>query len=240
MNWIQGFWPKIECRLVFFTCPTVAPLIEKLFQGRPGPTLIVSLPFNELAAFQKLPPAIWVDARQRDPENVGHSPELYATWYEKKEFVLRAAAMNPFGSDKYVWCDAGICRNPLWVPYLKGFPEESLVPAGRMLVLRLEPFEDTGPADAHGIRGDFTGRTSVGGGILASDVAGWTAWSKAYDGMLLRYYSAGRFIGKDQNIMGSMILDQPELAILIDPPPIMNAVERWFYLLFFLIGHRAV
>jgi len=236
LKWIEGFWPKISCPLVFFTSPELLPLLEAMFAGRPGPTVMVGIPFNEFTAFKKVSPITWISARQLDLEQVGHSPELYATWFEKKEFVLRAAAMNPFRTDKYVWCDAGICRYPEWIPYLQRFPKAELIPAERMLVLRLESFEDSGPADTHGIRGEFTGRNSVGGGILASDVAGWTAWSKAYDDMLFRYYSAGRFIGKDQNIMGSMILDRPESAELVDPPSVMSSVQRWFYLLFFLGG----
>jgi hypothetical protein len=238
LKWIEEFWPKIPCRLVFFTCPKILPLIEKMFADRPGPTRIVGIPFMDFAAFNKLPPTLWIDAKKLDTENVGHSPELYATWYEKKEFVQRAIALNPFGSDKYVWCDAGICRYPAWIPYLMPFPKAEIVPAGRMLVLRIEPFDHFQSAEADGIYGEFTGKNSVGGGILASDIAGWTAWSIAYDAMLIRYHFAGRFIGKDQNIMGSMILERPELAILLDPPPIMSGVERWFYLLFCLAGVR--
>jgi hypothetical protein len=71
---------------------------------------------------------------------------------------------------------------------------------------------------------------------MASCSTGWKAWSSAYDAMLLKYVRAGRFIGKDQNIMASMILEQPSLAVLVPRPKQLGPVAGWFYLLFFLAG----
>jgi hypothetical protein len=233
LNWIAAFWPRVSCPLVFFTDPAIVPQFQEMFRGRTK-TAVVGVPFHELAAFNKLSPKAWAQAHMIDPEHDKHSPELYAIWYEKKEFVARAIEANPFGSEHFVWCDAGICRFPEWVPHLQAFPRRELVPADRMLVLRIAPFDQ--PVCADGIRGDFTLGASVGGGILASDVAGWKRWSRAYDEMLLRFCLADRFIGKDQNIMGSMILESPDLALVVDPPAAMNSMQRWFYLLFYLSG----
>ena len=231
---IEGFWPKVPCPLIFFTSPALVSMIENMFSERPGPTRVIGIAFNELAAFTKLSPYVWLHTQQHDPEKEGgHSPELYAAWYEKKEFVRRAIELNPFDSDKFVWCDAGIGRYPEWNQHLQRFPLSGLIPADRMLVLRLAPIEQCEP-DADGIRGDFSRVISVGGGILASGVAGWKSWSKVYDAMLLRYYLADRFIGKDQNIMASMILENPGLTLIVDPPPCMSILQRWFYLLLFL------
>ena len=182
-------------------------------------------------------------ARELDPEKGGgHSPELFALWYEKKEFVLRAIELNPFNASRFVWCDAGICRYPAWIPRLaERFALESQVPAGKMLVLTIDPFkgEDSVPA-ADGIKGDFGIRASVGGGILASDAEGWKTWSAAYDAMLMRYYLAGRFIGKDQNIMGSMLLERPDLAVSVPRNPRLSPAQSWFSLLFYLAGVEPV
>jgi len=238
LDWMIGFWPRIKCALVFFTDPVLAPIFQDMLKGREGPTRIIGVPFHELAAFKKLSAEVWTYTRAIDPEQLRHSAELYAIWYEKKEFIARAIDANPFGSDHFVWCDAGICRRPEWVDFLQGFPKREFIPpAGRMLILRIAPFEeqDARP-DKNGIMGNFGERVSVGGGILASDIAGWKSCSKAYDAMLMRYYFADRFIGKDQNIIASMIIENPELAVLIDPPTEMNTIDRWFYLLFFLTG----
>jgi hypothetical protein len=240
IGWMTAFWPKTECPLIFFTDPALVPHTHDMLKDRKGPTRVIGLAFNELSAFKKLCPEVWIHTHSKDPERLTHSPELYAIWYEKKEFVLRAIELNPFGSDQFVWCDAGICRRQEWAEHLRSFPKREMIPpVGRMLLLRIDPFNaaDKQP-DKHGIMGEFTKRATVGGGILAADIQGWISWSKAYDTMLMRYYLADRFIGKDQNIVGSMILEQADLAFIVDPCSSMNTIDRWFYLLFFLAGAR--
>jgi hypothetical protein len=236
LGWMMHFWPKTNCPLIFFTDPGIVPLFQDMLKGRKGLTQVIGLPFNELSAFKKLCPEAWIRTRANDPENTRHTPELYAIWYEKKEFILRAIEKNPFGSQHFVWCDAGICRNPGWVERLQEFPKRDMIPPqGRMLLLRIAPFNETDYfPDKNGIAGNFGERVSIGGGVLAADIKGWISWSKAYDAMLMRYYLANRFIGKDQNIIASMIIENPEIAFIIDPPPTMNIIDRWFYLLFFL------
>ncbi len=237
LQWIQQFWPATCCPLVWFTTPEYAPLFVTMFQDRKGPTLIKTLPMSEFAAIRKLSPAIWGLARQKDPEqNVHHTPELYAIWYEKKEFVLRVIEENPFGTETFVWCDAGICRFPSWIPYIATrFPLDLMIPRGRLLLLEIDPFrEGAAAAAADGIPGNFETRNTVGGGIQASDRTGWEAWSRAYDAMFMRYYLAGRFVGKDQNIMASVALEHPNLVHIVPSPKSVNSVERWFFLLPYL------
>lgn len=236
MGWISDFWPKMQCNLLFYTDPALVEMFERLFAGRAN-TRIVGVPFTSLAAFEKLSPPVWVDTHMLDPEKSVHTPELYALWYEKKEFVSRAIAANPFSSSQFVWCDAGICRYPEWIPKIQGFPAGELIPRSKMLVLEIDPLEEKWcvPA-ADGIRGDLNLRASFGGGILASDIDGWNQWSRAYDAMLARYLLAGRFIGKDQNIMASVILEMPQLVNIVRRPQTMNSMQCWFYLLFYLAG----
>jgi hypothetical protein len=240
LEWIRSFWPAMRCPLVFFTEPALVPQMEQVLAGRGAPTQVRGLPFAELTAVRALSPAVWMDAEQRDPERGGgHSPALYALWYEKKEFVRRVIEENPFGTETFVWCDAGIGRHPSWIPHLQHFPLEVKVPRGRMLLLNIAPFEEADCAlRPDGIRGEFSRVNRVGGGILASDRAGWAAWSAVYDAMFMRYYLAGRFVGKDQSIMASALVEDPDLVLLVQPPEFMQPVEKWFYLLFVLGGVR--
>ena len=215
---IVRWWPELpQCRLVFFVPPVLKGLVTAALGRRPaGHTLVIPLPFEELAAAGgKLDRGIWRYTAELDPETGGgHSPDLYAIWYEKKEFVLRAAALNPFQSEYFVWCDAGIGRKREWLPLIQGFPAALRIPRGKMLCLEVEPmraedFEGWGPA-AGALGPDFSARqATIGGGILAADRTGWERWSRAYDAMLLRYHMAGRFIGKDQNIMAGLVAAAP-------------------------------
>jgi len=237
MEWIVQFWPVCPCALVFYTEPNLVPLFQEIFKGRQALTRVIGIPFTQLRAFKKLSPSVWNEAWAHDPEKEIHSSELYAIWYEKKEFVLRTIDANPFYSEKFVWCDGGICRRPEWVPLLQFFPISSRIPEGKVLLLQIDPFkyEDVLPAE-DGICGDFSRRSSVGGGIIASDIAGWKTWSRAYDAMLLRYYLSGRFIGKDQNIMASILLERGDLVVGIQRDMNLGPIYSWFSSLFFLGG----
>ena len=229
IQWISQFWPATECPLVFFCPPELAPLLERILAGRTAPTRIWPLPFEGLAAFRRLCPALWLETWMHDPEQKIHTPELYAIWFEKKEFVRRVVEENPFGSQTFVWCDAGICRYPEWTSQLKRFPQDEFVPRGRMLALQIQEFEEGDrPAAFRGNR--------IGGGILASDAAGWSAWSKAYDAMFMQMYLDGHFIGKDQTIMASCILEDTGLAHIVRPYASLSPVQKWFSLLFYLAG----
>ena len=236
VSWIQEFWPKTECPLVCFVDPNSVASFQEVFAERKGPTRVIGLPFQGLSAFTRLPRGIWTDAYEKDTEKEIHSPELYAIWYEKKEFVRRAIELDPFGSDTFVWCDAGIGRYPEWIPFIATtFPRAGLIPRGSVLVLQINPFQE---GDRPGFfRGDGN---RMGGGILASDRAGWSAWSKAYDVMLLRLHKEGGFIGKDQAIMASICLESPGIATLIQPFQALDPIQQWFSLLFYLAGVNVV
>ena len=235
MKWIIEFWPRVPCALVFYTEPGLVSMFEEIFANRER-TKVIGIPFCSLAANQKLGYRVWEQTRALDKE-VAHTPQLYALWYEKKEFILRTIEANPFCSDTFVWCDAGIGRVPEFIPNLQRFPLRGLIPRGKMLILEIDPLKkDDCGVDEWGIPGRFDDTATFGGGILASDKEGWLRWSKTYDAMLARYHLAGRFIGKDQNIMASMILEEPNLAAIVQRPPSLGPIVGWFYLLLFLSG----
>jgi glycosyltransferase involved in cell wall biosynthesis len=234
MGWISAFWPRTECFLVFYTIPELVSMFEELFCSR-GSVKVIGLPLSSFSAFKKLSYKVWLSTKLLDKES-SHTPELYAMWYEKKEFILRTIELNPFCSDRFVWCDAGIGRIPEFISVIKRFPRRELIPKRKLLVLEIDPLKPEDCSIEQGIPGKFDHVTTFGGGILASDAEGWIRWSRAYDAMLMRYYLAGRFIGKDQNIMASMILQEPELAIVVKRPPSLGPIAGWFYLLLFLSG----
>jgi glycosyltransferase involved in cell wall biosynthesis len=237
LQWITQFWPNVPCRLVLYTEPELVPVLEKILSSRKY-TLVVGCPLRSLKAFTTLSYKAWVETRRLDKET-GHSPELYGLWYEKKEFVRRTIETNPFSSDRFVWCDAGIGRYPEWIPRLQRFPLRALIPSDRMVLLQIDPLkEEDCVVDEWGIPGRFDAVCTFGGGILASGIEGWKRWSKAYDAMLIRYHLAGRFIGKDQNIMASLMVEDPSLGVIVPRPPILGPTQGWFYLLLFFSGHH--
>ena len=223
MEWLQ-FWKTQPCNLVFFTSPDFVPLIENLRSDYSEKTRVIGLPFHELEAFKKYSKDFWIEQKKLDHEEY-HTHELYAIWYEKKEFVRKAVIVNPFSTSKFVWCDAGICRDNAWIPIIKSFPVSNKIPEDKMLVLRITDFEKYD---------DFLKINCVGGGILAGTKECWIDFCNNYDTMIEKYNKNNKFVGKDQSIIASMIKEEPDKFKLVERIEGFDDFMCWFSLLFYL------
>ena len=228
LTWIKNFFENIPCYLVFFTDEQLIPLFEEWrgkFMDR-----TVFVPFNftrDATAFKRYGSDFWKKQLDLDEEcdfhdktRKIHTPELYAIWYEKKEFVLKAIEMNPFGHDKYLWADAGGFRIQEWYPKLQTFALADQVPDNKMFLLEIEPFTKD-PRELS------LKTTTVGGGYLAAHKNVWASFSEKYDQMLEEYVAQGHFVGKDQHIFASMYLKTPDQFDLVKTDK--TSLDPWFW-----------
>lgn len=223
LQWIE-FWREVDCNLVFFTSIEFAPIIESIRQYKKDKTHIIIMNFNDCIAFQKYGSEFWINQKELDHEHY-HTPSLYAIWYEKKEFVRKAIDINYFGSEKFVWCDAGICRNREWIPHTKSFVNGLRIPNDRFLVLRITDFED---------EKDLQHINCVGGGVLAATKEKWIEFADNYDIVMKEFIDQNKFVGKDQTIIATMYLKNKDFFTLFPCYKNLNDYEIWFSLLFYL------
>ena len=219
-EWMQ-VWGELSCNLVFFTTPELVSTFEKLRANQTN-TKIIGLAFHDLVAFQRYGANLWINEVKKDHEP--HTPELYAIWYEKKEFVKKAIDLDFFTTKHFVWCDAGICRVKEWTRGIKSFPRSDKIVDGKFTVLRITEFEK---------EEDFQRINCVGGGILCGSKDVWTHYYEKYDSMLKEYIAAGKFVGKDQSIIASMIKKEPDFFHIVPHMPV-DDITCWFSLLFLL------
>jgi len=234
MKWIQNFLETIASHLVFYTDPELIPIFEEWRKPYMNKTRFIALARDNWTANTKYSKDFWLSQKQKDREAKIHSADLYSIWYEKKEFVLRAAELNPFGHTKYIWCDAGAFRYQEWLPSLLTFGSvKTAIPDDKMLLLQVEPFTD---ADRLSFSIDTIGKfdncNRIGGGIQAAHIDVWKTWSKLYDQKLEERQLAGMFVGKDQTIMASLALQYPNLVKLVSTNKKIK--DYWFTLLFTL------
>jgi hypothetical protein len=235
--WIRLFLESTECYMVFFTEAALAPFIEDCRKGKEDKTRVVILPREEWAANTRFPPGFWEKQHAIDVEKNIHSPELYKVWYEKKEFVKRAIALNPFGHSTYVWTDAGIIRNPeIRDLVAKNFPVTERIPTDRMLLFNWWPYVLSDEKDVV-FPGDIRikqpyAKPRIMAGTLAGSIGAWAKWDSLYDECMGRFIAAGLFVGKEQNIMGVVAIESKDAVSLLDLRKI--SPEPWFYLLLYL------
>jgi hypothetical protein len=201
-----------------------------LRKGNPYPSIIAETKFEEFHCYKYVD--IFRAQHEIDHEKDMHSVELYLIWNEKSHFLKCAIEIEKMfkapHNDKIVWCDIGCFRTPN-TRFLK-WPDASKIPDDQMLLLEVDPLNQ--PNDTP-VLPDLTRLNHIGGTIFAGSSNAILKWHDAYFAMLERLYAMGRFVGKDQTIMSSVYIDQPELCFCVKYP--QGYYDRWFFLQDYLL-----
>ena len=233
MSRLKLFLENIPCHLIFFTDEPMLEFIKECRKDYEDSTIIIPLDRTLWNANIKYPEELWQQQHEINPEKDLHSPDLYKLWYEKTHFVLTAIDLNPFDSDDFIWMDAGIIREPEILPLIKeNFPVGSRIPNDRMLLLNVKPFQQEDENKTNNVTGNFLRKDRIAAGIIAGNKDIWHKWADIYDETITRYLAANKFIGKEQSIMSTIVLENRDFVSLINPPK--NFGRAWFYSLIYL------
>jgi len=230
-EWINDLYGNIGFNLVFYTNKEYAPYIKEIRKNFKDNTKVIVLEFEDFESLKKYPMSFWKEQNEIDHEEY-HTPEMYCVWYEKKEFVKKTIENNPFNSEYFIWVDAGICREKEWIALLKDFPIINKIPDNTIMINKIKDFSDKDK--------NFNFQhepENIGAGIIAGKKEIWNKYDKLYDNVILQYIYDGRFAGKEQNIMSTMILTEPKLFSLFDGDAVSNDnynYSKWHALLFYL------
>ena len=209
MTWIKNFC-SIPCNLVFYTDASTAPLIRKLRGDLP--TVVIERDFHSFRMTSPHMMKLWGRHHALDREKSIHSPELYAVWALKQEFVRDAITQNHYKSTYFIWCDCGIYRDPSLYNHYKQFPSldvcNRMCSPGRIVFLEVEHIPDAFcDRRNQGLPIQYpTPFNSLGGGCIAGDVEAWADFGPAYEKMVLTLDTMGIFVGKDQNVFFTMLM----------------------------------
>jgi hypothetical protein len=234
LEWGSNFL-KLSAPIVLFTDSSISSEIKKIR----GDKLIhiIEIPFYELDTWKSYKEE-WKKQHDKNPEKNIHSEELYTLWSNKAKFVEKAISINPFNTDYFFWCDFGAFRNNFILPIiLNSFPSTKYLPRDKILLQsmgNLKHNEKIRKDD--GIIGEKVdenwNEVRIVGGLWGGGKEGCISWIHSYYTMLERYFRAGRFAGNDQNVMLSTYLENPNLAIVVNPT--LYYIDQWFFLQYLL------
>ena len=206
-QWVTTFLKYVEGPLVFFTTEEEEPWIQEARGDLP--LCVVPMPFEKFP-FQT---PDWMEFWTRTMEEQDefkhlHSPEQFVIWNSKTWMVLNAMALNPFQTDKFVWCDAGCWRDeriakavgPQW-PNPETLCDEMLFLDIRTIEWQREAVRAGTPwiqIDTRNAK-----ENCIGGTIFAGGKKAWQTWAAAYYNTLEEYKARGWFAGDDQSVMMS-------------------------------------
>ena len=235
--WMKYFLTSTPCHLVFFCEDSMREFIEECRADYMDRTRIIVLPREEWVANKRFSKSFWDKQFVMDPEKEVHrSSDLYKVWYEKKEFVKRATELNPFEHDDFIWMDAGSVRSESFAQLLTNFPQASRIPTNRILLLNVQQLSKQDNLVFNFEKGvkiqGVGGRARIGGGVIAASVRMWNQFSKVFDSVFDKYVSANLFVGKDQTILATLVLENRRLVSLVEPKPLFG--DPWFNLILYL------
>jgi len=73
----------------------------------------------------------------------------------------------------------------------------------------------------------------IDGKLIAGSIASWQTYDTLYDSIVDKFIEAKLFIGKDQTLMATLVLEHSNTVSLVEPKPICP--EAWFYLIVWLV-----
>jgi len=230
-SWIKNFLEHIPCNLVFFTEQELIPLFTSWRGEYMDRTVFIPFKLDDAEAYKKYGHTFWEAELEKDTEYHWqseiiriHNPRLYAIWYEKKEFVLKAIALNPFNHEKFLWCDAGGFRITSWFEELHNFPNPDKISNSKFFFYNIEPFTEV---ELQNPLSDFSKVTKIAAGYLGGTADIWKQYSRNYDITLQEYIKHGMFVGKEQTVMAGMYVANPNFFELL--PANKKCEDMWFY-----------
>lgn len=244
-RWIANFFEACTSPVLCFT--SGGELHDRIRASITRPETVI-LNSTALTDWRVVSEIRWQDQVALDPERAIHGPELYGVWALKQEAVMEAIAQNPFRTQNFVWCDIGCFRDMSAFPSPPRFatiPRVLQGPAGWFAALsvndvhRTELYEQRSRKmiqRSHAIK-------TIGGGVLAGDIRGWSAFSHAYRAELLGMLRRGEFCGKDQLVYRRVLFGganaMPGIKVSVIPARrewFGKTADEWFTLTYLFSG----
>ena len=186
-TWYTNFFICVTCPVICFCSSEMEEEFKSIASSNVS---IIVRDFYSFNMMSKINMNRWKEWHQIDPEIHLHSPQLYAIWAAKQEFVIEAMKISDYSI--YTWCDIGcfrVMRNGSF-KYTHKYIQPNKITC-------LDIFN------------------MIGGGVLAGDRNAWQIFSKNYleelnnningkDQIIYRRIlnSSNAFIIKPNNIYG--------------------------------------
>ncbi len=199
---------KIPYPTILFTERTLADKLALFRKGLEDITRVVVLPRSEWVSTTRLLPNFWSQQVKQDPEiQLGRTAEDLQLLFERKDFMLKAVEMNPFGSTDFLWVHPSEFASLPTIETLNSSPK---IPIDRILVANPEPFRADDIASSY-----FRGKQRVENGILIGSKQCWIDFAKLYDTVMIQKLKVGGFIGDDAVMLHYMIIHKPNQFCLV-------------------------
>jgi len=227
-NYLKTFLEGCPCKIVFYTEESMVPFIRQCRRAFEDTTEIIIIDRSKWTA-NKIPKLTW------EQMNGNSNIDYYKFLYEKREFVKRTMAANPFNSTDFIWVNPTICKDSRLLPLIKGFPNANRVVTDKLMIINQVPFEfsDEKVKTVAGVTLIPVKEARINSAIIAGTKEKWIQYSDLYESTIKKFQAAGVFWGLDSIILTSIALEHKDMVSLIEPKPIIDPLWKSMYALLY-------
>jgi len=230
-NYLRIFLEGCNCKLVFYTEESMVPFIRQCRRAFEDTTDVVVIDRKKWTA-NAIPQLAWEQLSLRPQSK---DSDYYKFLYEKREFVKRTMANNPFKSTDFMWVNPTICKDSRILPLIKGFPNANRIVTDKLMLINQVPFEFS-DEKVKTIAGNTLmpiKEPRINSAIIAGTKEKWIQFSDLYETTVKKFQAAGLFWGLDSIIMTSIVLENKDYS-LVEPKAIIDPLWKSMYgLLYF-------
>jgi len=238
-EWMSNLLLNADKYMVIYVSRDYYEIVKELRKNYEDKTRIIITKLENFYVYKYLD--YFKKDLERDHEKPHHNTDLYMIWNEKLKMVENAMKLNPFGTNYYCWCDIGYVRNKHYIQmYMKNFPNLTKIKEDPTKVYYLNiDYQIT----AEDFKDPYNEKyryepAIIGGGFVIGRKKEMEVYINKYYEMLETYISKDKFIGKDQTLIMSVYLENPNMIKLIrgenDHFNTPFCQLKWFYFLKYL------
>lgn len=228
-RWIELLLRTLNCNIVFFVENEASMKKFEPWCSWPSRVVFRIVRKDDWIMLKRSGIGFWDDQLRLDSREVDlhKSFMLGAVWAEKMHFVRRAIEENPFQSNKFIWCDAGIMRESRDAN--RGFLfgcNEQVISDTHFHILQVG--HHAGPVSTKWWIPAKPSEVRFGGGIFGAHRDVWLSIIPKYEAVLDEMAADGHCVFKDQIVWANLVLREPSLfAITVAPTQWFHLLEAW-------------
>ena len=163
------------------------------------------------------------------------SPQLFAIWSNKVIWLEDAINHNYFNTKYFQYTDFGSLRyDNLPEDIINNYPVINKYEDDKILISLIFNFDKGDFRIKNNIVGNFDDKDRVDGSSFGGSINACLKYRIEYEKILNLYFDNDQFAGKDEAVICSLILAQPELFTLVK-----KSKPAWFYLHEYLSINRS-
>ncbi len=226
---MRFFLESFPCKMIFYTEEHLVPFIRECRRAYEDITDVLVVDKKDWLANKNFKQIDWDTLQVRDINASSHSTDYYKFLYEKKEFMKRAMAHNPFGHTDFIWVNPTICKDPAILSLIRYFPYASRIVTDRIMMLNPSPFEFTDEKAKLYAGVPILGARAAGrisSAIIAGSKEQWLHYCDIYDATVTKFQKGNLFWGLDSIVMASIALENKNKVSLVEPKPMVDPLWR--------------